>query len=83
MLVIDINYQQKMNKKILVIIFALIAIISLVIILVVFLAKPKNGEPVANLPSLGSGQVSLEQMPEVSPTAKTNPFKDVKTNPFD
>jgi len=36
-----------------------------------------------NAPGIGIPSNPLENVPEINPVGKTNPFKDVKTNPFD
>ena len=39
-----------------------------------------------NLPSPANGYAPiqpLDKVPDISPTAKTNPFTKIKTNPFD
>ena len=34
------------------------------------------------LPDYGNQTAPLQKMPDVNPTSKTNPYKAVKTNPF-
>ena len=48
--------------------------------------KPSGGGssvPTGGLPAIQVPSNPLEKVPEVNPVDKTNPFKDVKTNPFD
>lgn len=35
------------------------------------------------LPSIGEAANPLTNKPDINPTSKTNPFTEVKTNPFD
>lgn len=85
-----------MNKKILTIVAAAAVVLLLVGLGVYFRNKSKNVEPAqeptaeemliegaakGTLPSLETNP--LESKPDLNPADKANPFKDIKTNPFE
>lgn len=96
---LDKNLEKKenrlMNKKILIIVASSAAVLLLVGLGVYFRNKT-NVEPVkestaeemliegaakGTLPSLETNP--LESKPDLNPADKANPFKDIKTNPFE
>jgi Flp pilus assembly protein CpaB len=82
-----------MNKKILIIIAAIL-LIGLVVAGYIYWQKIKAtpaeqtaAEKITEsatkgvLPSLGTNP--LENQPDINPAGRANPFKDIKTNPFE
>ena len=73
-----------MNKKIL---WAVLAVIIIAVVAGGYLywkkSKIKPTTTQTSLPDFGVQTAPLENMPETNPTAKTNPYKSVKTNPFE
>lgn len=79
-----------MNKKIVIVIIILVVVILLVGYL--FLSSKTQPEPVGNigqiinqgvLPSIGEGINPLQNKPNMNPVDASNPFRSVKTNPFE
>lgn len=71
-----------MNNKIALLI-AGVAVAVLAVVLAFFIMKPREAPAVIeNTPTYGTDN-PLEKKPELNPVTKTNPYADIKTNPFE
>lgn len=72
-----------MNKKELTTAVSVILVIAVIVIVYLFVIKPKmssvNG---GTLPSLYVDTNPMKNAPDVNPVDKSNPFRSIKTNPF-
>ncbi len=71
-----------MNNRNLIIVLSIVVVL-MIVSAAIFLRIGSTDEQAYDLPSLGGDSAPLQNMPDVNPTEKTNPFKDIKTNPFE
>ena len=78
-----------MNKKIIIVVILVVVIVVAGYLFLNFKIQP---EPIRNigqitnqgvLPSIGEGINPLQNKPNMNPVDASNPFRSVKTNPFE
>lgn len=78
-----------MNKKIITIVSIVLIVLVAVAGYLLFNSSSQRAEDISKivnqgvLPSLGDSTNPMENKPDINPVDAFNPFRDIKTNPFE